>query len=109
MHSLDGYDPNGGPLTYTVTSDNPGLVSTFILTQRSAAVRRIATSENETAKRSLLPGLLSGDIFATVGISHLTTSGRHLKAPLVTAEPTDDGFLLTGTVPWAIYVVCGRA
>ncbi len=26
---LDGYDPNGGPLTYTVTSDNPGLVSTF--------------------------------------------------------------------------------
>ncbi len=26
---LDGYDPNGGELTYTVTSDNPTLVSTF--------------------------------------------------------------------------------
>ena len=77
------------------------LVSTFILTQRSAAVRRIATSENESAKQSLLPRLLSGDIFATVGISHLTTSGRHLKAPLVAVEPADDGFLLTGTVPWA--------
>ena len=27
---LDGYDPNGGPLTYTVTSDNPTLVSTYV-------------------------------------------------------------------------------
>lgn len=77
------------------------LVSTFILTQRSAAVRRIATSENVAAKQKLLPGLLSGEIFATVGISHLTTSGRHLKAPLVAAERSGNGFLLTGTVPWA--------
>jgi len=27
MLPLDGYDPNGGPLTYTVTSDNPSLVT----------------------------------------------------------------------------------
>ncbi|MEO2015394.1 MAG: acyl-CoA dehydrogenase family protein [Fuerstiella sp.] len=77
------------------------LVSTFILTQRSAAVRRIATTDNETAKQRLLPGLLSGDIFATVGISHLTTSGQHLKTPLVQASETADGFVLNGIVPWA--------
>lgn len=29
--SLDGYDPNGGQLTYTVTSDNPSLVTPTIL------------------------------------------------------------------------------
>ncbi|MCA9200685.1 MAG: peptidylprolyl isomerase, partial [Planctomycetales bacterium] len=28
---LDGYDPNNGPLTYTVTSDNPDLVSPELL------------------------------------------------------------------------------
>lgn len=32
MVGLDGYDPNGGQLTYTVTSDNPGLVTPTILT-----------------------------------------------------------------------------
>ncbi len=77
------------------------LVSTFVLTQRSAAVRRIATSPNEQAKRNLLPRLLTSEIFATVGISHLTTSGQHLGTPMVQASETPDGFLVDGTVPWA--------
>jgi hypothetical protein len=28
---LDGYDPNGGTLTYTITSDNPSLVAPTLL------------------------------------------------------------------------------
>lgn len=31
MVGLDGYDPNGGTLTYTVTSDNPSLVTPTVL------------------------------------------------------------------------------
>ncbi|GAB5441581.1 MAG: acyl-CoA dehydrogenase family protein [Fuerstiella sp.] len=77
------------------------LVSTFVWTQRSAAVRRIATSPNEAAKEKLLPALRDGSLFATVGISHLTTSGQHLQQPLVQASETDDGFVLNGLVPWA--------
>lgn len=77
------------------------LTSTFVLTQRSAAVRRIATSENQIARKRLLPGLCAGELFATVGISHLTTSGQHLKKPLVQAKECSDGFELNGFVPWA--------
>lgn len=91
------------------------LVSTFVWTQRSAAVRRIATSANTTAKQHLLPRLLSGEIFATVGISHLTTSGQHLKTPLVAAKKEGAGYLLSGIVPWATsatqadYLITGGA
>lgn len=77
------------------------LVSTFVLTQRSAAVRRIATSSCVAARERLLPGLVAGTTFATVGISHLTTSGQHLARPQVQVVPAADGFVLTGLAPWA--------
>lgn len=77
------------------------LTSTFVWTQRSAAVRRIVTSSNVDAKDRLLPLLLSGDLFATVGISHLTTSGQHLKKPMVSVREEGSGFVLSGVAPWA--------
>jgi len=77
------------------------LVTTFILTQRNGACQRIITSENQRARQKLLPLLASGDLFATVGISHLTTSGRHLATPPVQVQEIGDTFILNGTVPWA--------
>ena len=76
------------------------LVTTFVLTQRNGACQRIAGSENDELKADLLPRLCEGDIFATVGISHLTTSGRHLAKPALRAEEAADGFLLDGFSPW---------
>jgi alkylation response protein AidB-like acyl-CoA dehydrogenase len=76
------------------------LTTTFILTQRSGSVRRIVESENQTAKEKLLPGLVDGSSFATVGISHLTTSRRHLAKPVMAARETATGFVLDGFSPW---------
>jgi alkylation response protein AidB-like acyl-CoA dehydrogenase len=76
------------------------LTTTFILTQRTGACRRIEGSDNEGLKRRLLPGLASGELFATVGISHLTTSRRHLAKPVLTAEVIPGGFRLDGMSPW---------
>ena len=76
------------------------LTTTFVITQRTGACQRIAASENETAKRELLPALASGAIFATVGISHLTTSRRHLAKPVLCADETPSGFRLDGFSPW---------
>ena len=76
------------------------LTTTFILTQRSGACRRIEASDNEALKERLLPDLASGATFATVGISHLTTSRRHLAKPALAAVPTPQGFVLDGYTPW---------
>ena len=89
------------------------LASTFVLTQRNAAIQRIVTSENEALKKDLLPELATDSLFATVGISHLTTSRQHLSVPAVTAERLDGGYILNGEVPWvtgadkADIIVCG--
>ena len=76
------------------------LTTTFVITQRTGACRRIAGCPNDDLKRRLLPGLASGQLFATVGISHLTTSRRHLAKPVLTAEAIDGGFRLNGMSPW---------
>ncbi len=79
------------------------LVTTFILTQRNAACQRIETSENRLLRWRLLEELCEGRQFATVGISHLTTSRQHLNTPAVLATrlPDTGGFQLDGNVPWA--------
>ncbi len=76
------------------------LTTTFIITQRSGACRRIASGENDDLKSLLLPELASGERFATVGISHLTTSRRHLATPVLQAERVEGGFVLDGFSPW---------
>ena len=76
------------------------LTTTFIITQRTGACIRIATSDNTEVQQQLLPPLIGGDAFATVGISHLTTSRRHLATPVLRAYPVDGGYRLDGFSPW---------
>lgn len=76
------------------------LATTFIVTQRVAALRRIAISKNEALRDRLLPEILGGEKAATVGISHLTTSRRHLSKPVLSAEAVEGGFLVDGFSPW---------
>ncbi|MBX3394854.1 MAG: acyl-CoA/acyl-ACP dehydrogenase [Phycisphaerae bacterium] len=71
----------------------------LILTQRDGAAEFIAESENDAAKADLLPSLAMGKRFASIGISHLTTSRQGGK-PALTAQPDGDGFVLTGYMPW---------
>lgn len=76
------------------------LTTSFILTQRNAAIQRIANSTNSALKQRWLPELCSNRIFTTVGISHLTTSRRHWQQPTVRAQAVSDGFVVSGEVPW---------
>jgi alkylation response protein AidB-like acyl-CoA dehydrogenase len=76
------------------------LTTTFIITQRSGACRRLAGSGNLPLKERLLPSLASGATFSTVAISHLTTSRQHLLKPVLRAVRVADGYVLDGFSPW---------
>ena len=70
------------------------------MTQHVAALKRILASENRELRERLIKTLLEEEALATVGISHLTTSRRHLGQPVLSAVPTEQGFCLNGFSPW---------
>ncbi len=76
------------------------LTTTFVITQRMTACRRVASSENCEVARKWLPKLVTGEAFATVGISHLTTSRQHLGRPVLQATAAPGGWWLDGFSPW---------
>jgi alkylation response protein AidB-like acyl-CoA dehydrogenase len=76
------------------------LTTTFVITQYMGACQRIAASGNRSAQQRWLPSLIRGDEFGTVGISHLTTSRRHLRQPVLRAEARGQTLRLTGYSPW---------
>jgi butyryl-CoA dehydrogenase len=76
------------------------LTTTFVITQRTGAMSRIAAGESEAAREDLLADLIAGRTFATVGISHLTTSRQHVPKPVLRAAERNGGFVLDGYSPW---------
>ncbi len=76
------------------------LTTAFIITQRTGACLRIAGSDNSFVREQVMASLVSGETFATVGISHLTTSRRHMATSVLRAREVADGFVLDGYSPW---------
>lgn len=77
------------------------LTTTFVLTQRNGACSRIVSCDNAWLKSEYLSDLAKGKLFATVGISHLSTSRQHWKQPTVrVTETRNGGYVLDGEVPW---------
>lgn len=78
------------------------LLTTFVITQHLGAIKRMVASERfaGTDRSPVLDDLLDGHRFASVGISHLTTSRQHLSKPAVAAHRVANGYRLNGTIPW---------
>jgi alkylation response protein AidB-like acyl-CoA dehydrogenase len=73
----------------------------FILTQRTAAVRRLEAGHRSATAASWLATLASGEAMATVAISHLTTSRQFSQQPVLRATPLASGrYRLDGYSPW---------
>jgi alkylation response protein AidB-like acyl-CoA dehydrogenase len=76
------------------------LTAAFILTQHDASVRRLLAGANGSCARRWLEAIAAGDVFTTVGISHLTTSRRYGPQAVLATELPGGGYRLTGTIPW---------
>jgi alkylation response protein AidB-like acyl-CoA dehydrogenase len=74
------------------------LTTAFILSQREAAVRWLLPA-NDSIRQRYLPALAGGELFATVGLSQLTTSGQH-RAPSLRVRAVAGTYRLEGDVPW---------
>lgn len=72
----------------------------FILSQRESALRLLLRFPSSAVSARLLGGLAGGECFVTVGLSQLTTSRQHHRAPALLATPTSDGYRLDGEAPW---------
>ena len=107
-----GWD-NGAVARGYLALSSACLTTTFVITQRTGACRRIASADRRELQELLLPKLASGSLMATVAISHLTTSRRHLARPVLSAERTEGGFVFNGFSPWVTgaaqskYIVAG--
>lgn len=100
-HQYGGHPLSGVALTARYEALAAACVETaFVLTQRNGACQRIAASDNDALKARTLPNLATGETFATIGLSHLTTSRQHLGRPAVIAERDDDGWIINGEAPW---------
>jgi len=107
-----GWD-NGAVTRGYLALSSACLTTTFVITQRTGACRRIASSAQRELQELLLPDLVNGGLMATVAVSHLTTSRRHLAQPVLSAQRAADGFVFNGFSPWVTgaaqskYIVAG--
>jgi butyryl-CoA dehydrogenase len=74
------------------------LTTSFILAQQEAVVRVLLNGPGHLKDR-FLRGVATGELFLTVGLSHLTTS-RQDRGPVLRASPAASGFILDGQIPW---------
>jgi alkylation response protein AidB-like acyl-CoA dehydrogenase len=75
------------------------LTTAFIWTQFLAAIQRLDKGPPALCE-NWLPRLARCETFATVGISHLTTSRSLGPGPAVRAELGEGGVRITGSIPW---------
>jgi len=68
----------------------------FLQTQHQGVAGMIASSSNQMLKDEYLRGMGNGEKMIGVGFSQLRRPGP----PIMTATPTEGGYILSGNVPW---------
>jgi len=73
------------------------VATALIVSQRDSAVGLIDSAQDSPLRGEILPGMASGELFATIGIAQLTTS----QQGGLRATATTGGYRLNGIIPWS--------
>ena len=68
----------------------------FLQTQHQSAASKLASCNNKILQKQFLPYMKTGEKLVGVGFSHLRRSGQ----PMVKAVEVDQGYIISGEVPW---------
>jgi alkylation response protein AidB-like acyl-CoA dehydrogenase len=98
------YGGNGRGLTYTIgvmeEVAKTCLSTGFLVWCQTAAARYIQMSDNEAAKRGLLPRLATGELLAGTGLSNTMKSCDEIEEYRLTAKRVPGGYAVNGVLPW---------
>ena len=98
------YSGNGRRLTYTIgvmeEVAKTCLSTGFLVWCQTAAARYIQMSDNEAAKRGLLPRLATGELLAGTGLSNTMKSCDEIEESRLTAKRVPGGYAVNGVLPW---------
>jgi alkylation response protein AidB-like acyl-CoA dehydrogenase len=72
----------------------------FLVWCQTAAARYIQMSDNEAAKRGLLPRLTTGELLAGTGLSNTMKSCDEIEEYRLTAKRVPGGYAVNGVLPW---------
>ena len=68
----------------------------FLQTQHQSAASKLASCNNEILKKQYLPYMKTGEKLVGLGFSHLRRPGQ----PMIKAVEVDQGYIVSGEVPW---------
>jgi alkylation response protein AidB-like acyl-CoA dehydrogenase len=100
-HALGGVD---GDVTDAVTAitrvSERSLAAGFVLWGHRTYIEYLLQSPNAVLRERLLPDLLAGRIAGATGLSNAMKFLSGLEELQITATPSDNGYSLTGKLPW---------
>jgi len=69
----------------------------------------IENSENEWLKSEILPKMVDGDLYGATSLSNQMKHFAGIEEIKITAEETEDGYILNGTLPWVSNLLEGSS
>ncbi|GAB6071443.1 acyl-CoA dehydrogenase family protein [Thiomicrorhabdus hydrogeniphila] len=81
----------------------------FMMWAHTVCAWYIENSENEWLKSDILPKMVDGDLYGATSLSNPMKHFAGIEEIKITAEETEDGYILNGTLPWVSNLLEGSS
>ena len=81
----------------------------FMMWAQTVCAWYIENSENEWLKSEVLPKMVDGEVFGATALSNPMKHFGGIEELKLTAEETEDGYIINGTLPWVSNLLEGSS